>query len=438
MKRIIRLKEAIQRRDIERFDKDATNLSKNLRRIKTVKDFLLVRRSYIDWSNDFDTFVFKSLMNKDSNDDSENKARIAVQEFIVFIQNYLFLPMSSSQAYPLSQQYNVDYRSSTDISKYPPEGQDILLNNWKDNLSSIYQKYNRLRKNAFEELYMYFDSTFSQGVAPDYYKSVTDKIQGVSVSWRSDEHQDLEVTKKRVQLSRLAIEKALSILRKSKFSFILNGTIINVELKPNFDYGGRWEGLSQNTILLSSPYSVKDVEETARALIHEFGHKYWDLMGEEKQSFFSKAFFDSKLKVEKNHVSLLFDAYTKALDRNKPKRVGDIDKIFNNGLLDSFISDNETKFIYELLIYNGTLDTIDFYFSYEEGKEILENKNYQALYEKFKAIEGQVLGMAVVTGYAKMKGAFEGFPELFSYILMGYDVPEIARKLFHAVTGVYK
>ena len=71
--------------------------------------------------------------------------------------------------------------------------------------------------------------TFSQGVAPDYYKSVTDKIQGVSVSWRSDEHQDPEVTKKRVQLSRLAIEKALSILRKSKFSFILNGTIINVE-----------------------------------------------------------------------------------------------------------------------------------------------------------------------------------------------------------------
>jgi hypothetical protein len=118
--------------------------------------------------------------------------------------------------------------------------------------------------------------------------------------------------------------------------------------------------------------------------------------------------------------------------------VGDIDKIFNNGLLDSFISDNETRFIYELLIYNGTLDTIDFYFSYEEGKEILEDRNYQILYEKFKVIEGQVLGMAVVTGYAKMKGAFEGFPELFSYILMGYDVPEVARKLFHAVTGVYK
>ena len=162
MKRIIRLKEAIQRRDIERFDKDATNLSKNLRRIKTVKDFLLVRRSYIDWSNDFDTFVFKSLMNRIAMMIQRIRQGLLYKNLLYSFRTICFFPMSSSQAY-LSQQYNVDYRSSTDISKYPPEGQDILLNNWKDNLSSIYQKYNRLRKNAFEELYLYFDSYLFSG-----------------------------------------------------------------------------------------------------------------------------------------------------------------------------------------------------------------------------------------------------------------------------------
>ena len=45
---------------------------------------------------------------------------------------------------------------------------------------------------------------------------------------------------------------------------------------------------------------LRILRKLPRALIHEFGHKYWDLMDDEKRSFFSKAFFDSKLKVEES------------------------------------------------------------------------------------------------------------------------------------------
>ena len=438
MIKLRRFSEAIERKNIEKYEKDASNLSKNVRRIQTLKDFKLVKESFTDWALDFDDFVFKSLFKKNSPNPSENEARRAVQEYTLFITNYLFRPIVAGEAYMLSQRFGVDYRDADDMNKYPLEGQEIFLEKWKENINSLYQKYNKLRKNAFEKLYEYFDTTYASGVAPDFYKSMVDKIQGVDISWRYDETKDLSTLKDKIQMSKIAIEDALIILKKSKFAHLLHNVVIEVEMDYHFDYGGRWEGLRANKILLVAPIGKKEISITTRSLIHEFGHKYWDLLDNERKSFFSKSYGEKKVRIEKRHVEILFDAYKKAIEKKKPSRMRFVGDVFKEGLLFDFISDLETQFVYEMMIYNETLDMIDFFFSYEDGVAILENKEYGILYKKFREIEGIELGINAVTGYARSRGATEGFPELFSYVLMGYDVPIIARKLFYTITGVYK
>lgn len=398
------LNESITKDNLDKWKKDAQSFTKNIRRIKSGKEYYQVFKAWKVFLKNFNRFVFRNML------DSEDIKMIGNKEWPLI--EYSILP----------KEFSVDdnYEIAKDIMKF-----DEYSERWNDLYLTLSENrnrmYNRLSKDIRETFNILYDHLEMIGGELDekWIKSY-ETIDGVRITYIHEENQD--VYKFRKKFSR-EIKNTFRLLKKKDFGHLLSNLKIYVISSREF--------LMKNTAGLYR--YEKDIvhiypDFDIKTIIHEIGHRqYFQIMDMNSTIKWNEFIIDKKILITSEWLDNIKSLFIKHFDdmiindKFYFNRIGRLEKYTNDRYLSNIIS------------------VIDNYFrkSIEKVDADITN-NWNMLVEK---LEYKMINFPYISQYFQNvneeKKAIEAFAEVFAnYVLNNKEwkiMPEIFKYKFLSV-----
>ena len=287
---IMVINESINKTTISSLKKDFGDFTKNVKRIKTVRDYQQVVTSWRVWTKEIERFVFKSLLG-DGSDSPINDDDLRKTAWAVVISDGIWLDKVPNYV-----------RYGANINK---DDWENMFSYWDDKSQKyVYNKLSRLGRAMFKDL----NRVVGEQVILDKHTKDTILINNVKVNILDDESNqaDTKIIKDTLKI----IKKGLDILGKSKVRDVIKKLTINLEFKKYSKFSGG--DYNHNREINMYPIGMN-----IHTLIHEIGHvwyfehmskeqiTHWEVYHKDNQLLFSNTDLQEFLIILKKHYDSL-------------------------------------------------------------------------------------------------------------------------------------